>query len=235
MKARRLNEYGLDEFRRFVSDLRNGGSMNTPTGLLSSEASSEHVDINLELDDTVFGSRYELGVWLTDRLDEEAAGHLVGDAGFWSALALYWFDQLCPVKQGGTRKPAMVYNYILSENYNHRPRHAIYTTWQLVSQYGQDARFMLSKELPVRGELIEQIMARQYYMGCDGVMRAASKLYYDDEKKTFKKGAAARSTPGCVSRFISWLQQLEINYDLYSMSPDALIDLMPSEFDKFKI
>lgn len=233
MIIRKLNEHGLDEFRRFINDLRNGGIQNTPTGLLSSDEASEALAFQLELDERIFASRYELGVYLTEILGSVKVQSLMGDTGFWSAMALYWFDQLCPAKPDGSRKPTMVYNYILSDNYNHRPRHAIFTTWQLVSRYGKDARFLLSRELPVRGELIEQIMARQYYMGCEGVIRAASKLYYDPERRTFKKGAAGRTSPGCVYRFISWLQQLEINYDLFSMLSDDLLELLPAEFNRF--
>jgi len=233
MKIRKLNQHGINEFSRFISDLRNGGKQNTPTGLLTSDESSEPLDFELELDAKAFASRYELGEYLTDKLASIDSQLIMGDIGLWSALALYWFDQLSPVKADGIRKPAMVYNYVLSENYNHRPRHAIFTTWQLVSKYGEDARFLLSKELPVRGELIEQIMARQYYLGCEGVMKTASKLYYDPDNKTFKKGSAGRASAGCVYRFVSWLQQLEINYDLFSMKSSDLITLLPTEFDRF--
>lgn len=234
MIIRALNDHGLDVFRRFINDLRDGEQQNTPTGLLTSNQSSEALPFELDIDDRKFENRYELGVYLDEKLKTLDLQQVMGNTGFWSALALYWFDQLCPEKSGAARKPAMVYNYILSDNYNHRPRHAIFTTWQLVSQYGEDARFLLGKALPVRGELTEQIMARQYYLGCEGVIRAASRLYYDTDTKTFKRGAAARKSAGCVSRYLSWLQQLEINYDIFSMNKHELSSLMPKEFDRFK-
>ena len=235
MIIRKLNERGLEEFSQFINSLRQGSKQNIPIGLLTSEVSSEPLSISLELDkDKSFNNRYELGVYLTKKFHDINIQPLIGDIGFWSALALLWFDQLCPEKPDGSRKPSMVYNYVMSNNYNHRPRHAIFTTWQLVDRYKEDARFLLSKELSVRGELIEQIMARQYYMGCEGVMRIASKLYYDPERGTFKKGSAGRTSPGCVYRFINWLQQLEINFDLFSMSSNDLMGLLPKEFDRFK-
>ncbi len=234
MIIRKLNQHGLDEFTRFINELRNGSKMNTPVGLLSNDEFSEVLDFELDIDNRVFESRYELGVYLVEKLKSTDSRLLLGDCGLWSALALVWFDQLCPEKADDSRKPAMSYNYVLSENYNHRPRHAIFTTWQLVNKFGEDSRFLLSKALPVRGELIEQIMARQYYLGCEGVMKTASKLYYDPENKTFKKGSAGRTSAGCVYRFISWLQQLEINYDLFSMESDDLATLLPKEFDRFK-
>ncbi len=230
MIVRKLNEHGLEEFGQFINNLRNGGNQNTPTGMLASDETSDAMDFELELGVISFSNRYELGVYLTKKMGSIETQLFIGDAG----LALYWFDQLCPVKPDGSRKPAMVYNYVLSENYNHRPRHAILTTWQLVSRYGEVARFLLSRELPVRGELIEQLMARQYYLGCEGVMRAASKLYYDPERGTFRKGSTGRTSPGCTYRFISWLQQLEVNYDLFTMTEEDLLSILPSEFNKFR-
>jgi len=234
MKIRKLNESGIKEFERFIVSLRSGGQQNTPDYLLTDPATSEPLEWDVEIEKVEFTNRYELGVYLADKLTAIDAHEIMGDSGFWSALALFWFDQLCPAKADGSRKPSMVYNYILSENYNHRPRHAIFTTWQLVDRYGESSRYLLSRELPVRGELIEQLMARQYFLSCEGIMEAASKLYYDPDRKTFKKGSAGRTSAGCVYRFVNWLQQLEINYDLFSISSDDLISLMPKEFERFK-
>lgn len=234
MKMRKLNKSGIKEFERFIGNLRGGGQQNTPDYLLTDPSTSEPFEWDVELEQCAFATRYELGVYLAEKLKGVDAYKIMGDSGFWSALALFWFDQLCPQKVDGSRKTSMVYNYVLSENYNHRPRHAIFTTWQLVDLYGDFSHFLLSRELPVRGELIEQLMARQYFLSCAGVMQAASTLYYDPDRKTFKKGSAGRTSAGCVYRFVNWLQQLEINYDLFSISSDDLVGLMPKEFDRFK-
>lgn len=233
MKIRKLNKSGLKEFERFIDNLRSGGKQNTPDYLLTDPSTSEPLNWDLDLERIEFANRYELGVYLIEKFNSVDVQKLIGDSGFWSALALFWFDQLCPLKADGSRKPSMVYNYVLSENYNHRPRHAIFTTWQLVDLYKEDSYFLLSRDLPVRGELIEQLMARQYFLSCAGVMRAASKLYFDTERKTFKKGAAGRTSAGCVYRFVNWLQQLEINYDLFSIDRDDLLGLIPKEFNRF--
>ncbi len=234
MKIRKLNKAGLKEFERFITNLRNGGQQNTPAYLMTDPSTSESLGWDLDLTKSEFSNRYELGMYLAEKLADKDIQLVIGDSGFWSSLALFWFDQLCTQKTDGSRKPSMVYNYILSENYNHRPRHAIFTTWQLVDLYGEFSHYLLSRGLPVRGELIEQLMARQYFLSCEGVIQAASTLYFDPERQTFKKGAAGRTSAGCVYRFVNWLQQLEINYDLFSISSDDLIDLMPKEFERFK-
>lgn len=234
MIDRRLNDAGLIEFGKFIQELRDGGTPSTPHYLLNENSTSEPLGEKLAVEQAEFENRYEWGLHLASVLSETDAARFLGDRGFWSGLALFWFDQLCPTKDDGSRKPSMEYNYILSENYNHRPRHAVFTTWQLVSRYGEDAIFLLSGPLPVRGELVEQLMARQYLLSCEGAIRTANQLYYDPERNTYKKGAAARKSAGCIARYISWMDQLKVNYDLFAMSLDDFFSLMPAEFDRFR-
>lgn len=233
MIERKLNEAGMTEFENYILELRNGGTASTPHYLLVEESTSELLAEPVSVENIMFETRYELGEHLVEVLGAGGNQYL-GDRGFWTGLALFWFDQLCPTKDDGTRKPSKEYNYVLSENYNHRPRHAIFTTWQLVSRYGEDAKFLLGGALPVRGELAEQLMARQYLLSCEGVIRTASQLYYDPERNTYKKGAAARKSAGCIARYISWMDQLKINYDLFAMTTEDFFSLMPAEFERFR-
>lgn len=233
MKIRKLNEYGCNEFTRYIFRLRDGSIENFPEWMLTHADTSEEIPDDIEIGTPAFGSRYEMGKYLTDLFEGAEFQKYIGDRGFWSWLGLYWFEQLCPLKRDKQRNASMPYNYVLSNDYKHRYRHAVYITWQLVSRYSTDSRFLLCKEMPVRGELIEQLMARQDILSMSGVMKLASWLYTNSETGHFKKGAASRKTGGCVSRFISFLQQLELTYDLYMISPDELQKLLPSEFNRF--
>ncbi len=233
MINRKLTNTGIHEFSKFIEHLRSGDTGNTPYYLLRDNETSEPLSYSIDVEDIEFESRYEFGVYLVEKLNAIERHVLYSDDNLWTTLGLFWFDKLCPVKKDGSRKPAMVYNYVLSRDYRHRPRHAAFTTWMLVELYGEDAMFLLSRGMPVRGELIEQIMGRQNYVSRKGVIQAASKLYTDPEKKTFKKGSTSRSTPGCVARFIAWLNQIDLNYDLFEMSSDQIIKIMPKEFDRF--
>jgi len=120
----------------------------------------------------------------------------------------------------------------MSEDYKRRYRHAIYVTWQLVQSHGENAKFMLFKEPSIRGEITEQFMARQYYLSCDGVIEAAKKIYWDDEVGALKRGSGGKSR-GSPRRFIAWLQQIEVTYDLFSLSGEQLLRLIPTEFQRF--
>jgi len=173
-----------------------------------------------------------MGVYLTGLFKDQGIQTYMGDSGFWSWLALLWFDQLCPAKKD-VRKPSMDYNYILSNDFKHRPRHAIYMTWQLVNRYGKDAMYLLCKEMPTRGEAMEQMMARQEILSCEGIVRLGSKLYLDPQTGMQKKGTGGKGA-GSVRRYVTWLNQLKLTYDLYSLSPEDLEQLLPPEFERFR-
>lgn len=232
-KARRLNEEGLAAFEQHIRELREGKKYETPVHLLTDDRYSEHLQFDVEVDQQEFSTRYDLGIYLKEVLPENEAQTLLGDRGFWSWLALYWFDQLCPLQANGSRKPSQPYNYILSPNYNHRPRHALMTTWMLVSRHGANAYFLLSKKPHERGELIEQLAARQYLINCRGVIEAASRLYFDSKRKTFKRGSTSQKRKGNIRRFVVYLQQLDLTYDLGSITGDMLVSLLPDEYSAF--
>ena len=233
MKIRKLNEKGVEQFETYIDNLRRGIDQNFPGFLLESSEFSEKIELDIEVDaNRQFESRYELGVYLVDLFKSQPIQTYMGDQGFWSWLALLWFMQLCPKKKG-KMKPSKPYNYILSRFFRHRPRHAVYMTWQLVNLHGDKSIFMLGKEPSTRGELTEQLMARQEILYSSSVMELADCLYCDRERKTFKRGVTTRDKGGTVTRLIHLLDQIRLNFDIYSIGSDDLKEMLPKEFDRF--
>ena len=230
---RRLNENGLKFFQDYIGRIAAGEKGDPPLAILTDDNWSEPADLNMEVENRTFATRYEMGEYLKDLFGGISAQQIISDTGLWSWLALFWFDQLCPAKADGSRKPSKPYNYILSPNYNHRPRHALRTTWQLVNEYGETARFLLSKGPNERGELLEQLAARQFFIGCRGIIEAASCLYSDPARDSFKVGSTSQKRRGNIRRFISYLQQLELTYDLYTLPGDTIITMLPGEYSGF--
>ena len=226
---RRLNDEGLNTFEKYINERvcnKNPASVNF---LLEDERFSESLVLDIKIENRAFETRYDMGQYLTEIFGLIDMQPFLGDRGIWSWIALFWFDQLCLPNA----KPSKPYNYILSSNYNHRPRHAIFTTWMLVNRYKERSRFLLSKAPDKRGELIEQLAARQHLINCKGVMLAADRLYSDNKQKTFKKGSTSRTRRGNVDRFIKYLQQLELTYDLGTITEDALTSMLPDEYSAF--
>lgn len=231
----RLNELGMEKFSAYIRDLRSNPEVETPLFLLENPETSAPSGINADFENRKFQSRYECGEYIASILAGVDTRDIQDDAGFWSALALLWFDQLCKVDKKGNKKPAMVYHYVLdTQDYRYNYRHAIRMSWMLANRYGENSRFLLSKDMTVRGEIIEQFMGRQDFYSCDSVFHTANKLYFDKDANIFKKGAASRTGAGCISRYINWLQQVSQNFDLHLISSDKLYEMLPGEFNKFK-
>jgi hypothetical protein len=231
---RRLNEKGLKFFQDYIGRIAGGEKNDPPIAILTDDNWSESVDLNLDVDGSrTFTTRYEMGEYLVQLFDGINPQVVIADTGLWSWLALLWFNQLCPAKADGSRKPSKPYNYILSPNYNHRPRHALRTTWQLVSGYGEAAHFLLSKGPNERGELLEQLAARQFFIGCKGIIETASQLYSDPARNTFKVGSTSQKRRGNIRRYINYLQQLELTYDLYTLPRNEIINMLPAEYSGF--
>lgn len=234
VEVRRLNDQGVEAFENYIRELSADGGLIVPVGILTDDRTSEPLDIELRLDENArFDTRYDMGVYLVELLKNVRSQQLLGDVGFWTWLALHWLDQLCPLDSKGKRKPKKPYNYVLSPNWKHRPRHALYTTWMLVANHGENALFMLSKKPSDRGELIEQLAARQYLMACPGVIEAAHRIYYDPDRRTFKRGSTSQTKGGNIRRFVSYLQQLDLTYDLGSITADSLLGILPNEYSGF--
>jgi hypothetical protein len=233
VKAMRLNQSGQRDFARMVESMRLGQVAKKPQQILNDQYAVAQLTFELEVKEGGFKSRFEIGGHLAEVLQPFDRSLYIGDRGFWDWLALLWFDDLCPVKTDGTRqRPSAVANYLMSEDYKRRYRHAVFVTWQLVDLHGSDVEFLLFKEPSVRGELTEQFMARQFYLSCNGIVKAAKKLYWDEDTSKLKKGAGSK-THGSARRFVAWMQQLEVTYDLFSMTDQQLLDLIPAEFRRF--
>ncbi len=233
---RRLNEEGIRQFGDFIAG---GASGPAPRVLLSNPATSEPVSPTIKLDRTDFPSRYEFGVYLSKILQPLDAAAISRDQGFWSAAALFWFDQICPVNAAGVREPDKDYRYILSRDYRHYYRHAVRSAWDLVRLHGVNARILLvsPKErvhpLSVHGEILEQVGGRQQILGSRPIVAVAAKLYLDEITARPKTGVAG-SGRGSARRFGLVLRQFDLTWDPESMPANSMIDILPAEFDRWK-
>lgn len=79
--------------------------------------------------------------------------------------------------------------------------------------------------------LYQEIAGRQDLIVSRGVIEALNLLYLDPVRGMPKRGASAIDQPGTVRRLVRVLQQLDLTYDIHGMSGQAIVDLLPPEFD----
>ncbi|EKF42413.1 hypothetical protein NA8A_10138 [Nitratireductor indicus C115] len=235
-KFRKLNEAGIAAFTDYIRD---GAEGPPPYHLLESPETSAPLDFHIEPGTGQFDDRYMFGVYLNTLLKQFDAAAISGDKGLWSALALHWFDRLCPPDAGGNRSPKQEYLYALSSDYRHYYRHLVRSPWQLVKDHGEASRFLLiaprksAHPLSVHGEILEQFGGRQQVLGSRPIIKAANKLYFDNGKSRPRTGVAGNGR-GSARRFGLVLRQLDLTYDPECMADSAFIGILPDEFEKWR-
>lgn len=233
---RKLNDEGQ---RRLSEWLLAGAGGAIPSGLLVDPETSDPLPVVIRPESRLFADRFEFGQYLGEllaRLDITTISH---DRGLWSALALFWFDQLCPPSEAGERKVEKEYRYILSSDFRHYYRHLVRSPWQLVRDHGEHAKFVLlppaESPYPLRrhGEVLEQLGGRQAVLRSRPIIAEASRLYSDPRTGRPLKGVSG-SGKGSVRRLALVLQQFDLTFDPDSMQKGQLLKLLPSEFDRWK-
>ena len=92
---------------------------------------------------------------------------------------------------------------------------------------------VLATRVESPGEVVEQLASRQDFVRSPGIMAAATTLYFDPDTASLRKGAAGKDTAGSSRRFVPFVQQLDLTYDLYTLSKERFLEMLPAEYDRF--
>jgi len=96
------------------------------------------------------------------------------------------------------------------------------------------AMSILCQDIKRPGEIVGQIQGTEdlaYSVGAE----VATKLYYDPTIKQIKPGAGGKG-PGSARRLAAaYLNQIRVTIDFKGMDADAIIGMLPAEFDRFKL
>jgi len=238
MKIRNLTDKGIQQFRDYLAELRHGSKTPPPDSLLENPEFSAPLKGDAEVEQRPFRTRLELAHYLDQALDGIYHDRLENDVQLWSWLSLYYFDQVCPVEENGLRKPGRDYRHILEPGYPYGHRHLLAGTYLVYTVYGLEenlSRLLLWTPLHLESRFHHQLAVRQTLITNKGILTAVDKLYFNESESQPKRGALLeKSSPGTLARFIDIVQQLDLTYDLYSMSGEEIIALLPPEFDKWK-
>ena len=238
MKIRKLTDKGIQRFRDYLAELRQGSQAPPPATLL------EHADFSIpiggeaEIEPRAFNNRLDLACYLDQVLDGIFADNLQDDVHLWSWLSLYFFDQVCPVEENGLRKPGRDYRHILEPGYPYGHNHLLAGTYLVFSVYGLGenlSRLLLWTPPNLESDFHHKLASRQTFITNKGLLEAVDKLCFNAPEAKPKKGALVKkNAPGTLQRFIDVIQQLDLTYDLYSLSGEQILALLPPEFDKWK-
>ena len=221
---RRLNAKGIAAFRQYLASIRAGSEFQSSPALLYVDDFSVPIKPRVDVEQREFKNKMEAAKYLNEALENVAL-----DTPLWSWLALFYFDQLAPIREDGKRRPREDYHYIPTDQ---RPeRHLLAGPYKLYKLHGEHARVLLHPPVHQHGRFIFDLDYRRDLLTNRGLIQVVDDLYWNPKTKRPRRGATSDDRPGSLRRLIAVVQQFELNYDLYGMSAAEIRALLPAEFD----
>jgi hypothetical protein len=228
---RKLNRKGIAAFREYLASIRAGAEFQPSPALLYVDDFSIPVRPRIEVEPRVLKTKLGAAKYLTALLEPLEGPSLSADDELWSWLALFFFDQLSPVR-GGKRRPREDYHYIPSSR---RPqRHLLAGAYRLYRLHGEHARVLLHPSVHQHGRFLFDLDYRRDLLTNRGLIEVVDRLYWNPATSRPKRGSASDNQPGSLRRLIAVVQQLDLNYDLYGMSAQEIEALLPAEFEAWR-
>lgn len=233
-KIRILNKEGIEEFKKYINRLNDENHRELPE--LDDKKYSNQYEKDIEIDENKkFESRLDLGAYLSEIFNShnikknEVVGQ--GKEGLWTWLAYVWFDQITNNKSNLGR----LERYICDQRWHRYYVHMILGAYYIYESLGRErAKLFLSTPPYVIHDLNDHLGCYQYIVGYPNIVDVALRLYWDDKENKPKSGIGNKNKPGNIRRFPNIIRQLHLNYDLYSMPPEKILQLLPQEFDHWK-
>lgn len=229
-----LTDQGTTEFRAYLRRVREGAAEPPPFELLNSPGGSAELPVVIWIEQAHLATKQAAAEYLNALLKPLDPRQVIRNAGLWSWLALFFFDQLAPPNRDGSRKLLKENLYAYSENPRLEYRHLLYGPYRVHQLHGENARFLFNKPVSVWSDLEEQLGGVQEIIRAPQGLSVVANLYYDPAQDRAKRGVTNRKKPGTVRRLRTVIQQLDLTYDLYSMKAEEILGLLPPEFDRFK-
>jgi hypothetical protein len=236
---RRFNESGLAAMGEALDRLDLGEDVDIQT-LLVDPALTETLSGIPTVEIKPFANRREAGEFFHHLLKpfEPQIGDIERDRGLWAWLALVWIDVLAPVDPStGRRTMKDRARWIpVVDDYRKYYRHLLAGPYRIYRAHHEDVdRAMAVLATPVQspGEVVEQFASRQEIITNPNLMSAITALYYNPATRSLKRGAGGKGG-GSSRRLADVLLQFDMTWDVYGMTRDEVINLLPQEFAKFK-
>lgn len=230
-EVRSFNKSGLRAFEEFLSLRRDGLLHVDASDLLNDVSLTDPLAVNVEPRE--FATRRSAAEYLHFKLADIPAEKLRKDAGLWSWLSLFYFDQVCP-EIDGERKIRNDYTYIFKpDESRYYYRHLLFIAWYVLQVAPHHNRLFLDQSVYRLDKYTSEVFKRLYVTRVPCAFEVLERLYWDGETNAPRKRMVS---PGKIvagnlmHRFPTRIRQLEKTYDLLSLTADQLIELLGQEF-----
>ena len=240
---------GIQEAKEYLSILRDGKRLRTwekdLDELLSDPVNVTPVYPEVRVQRRPFANRREAGQYLQPRLSPLGVGRITGNHALWSWLGMFYLGQASFQDLMGNPQPsASDAAYILDPQRESMSttghRHRLLAAYEIFVRHDEKAWCMLDQPLRNMERFTLRLFAAPILFNAVGIIELAHLLYADPKTRRYKPGFAGAGkkggshNPGTLPRLIDVLNQLYMTYDVYGMTAQQLLDILPPEFDGWK-
>ena len=239
IEVRRMNEKSQDAFLSIVR-AKETDILKKVDEILYDDNLSEKVLVDgatVEIEIEYFHRRFEMAqhLWRWFGHGEILASY-AGDKAIWNWISAAWMRTL--IEDSGESSSAVLgkqeERWLLTSNTLRYHRHLVsgpFFAYEANFASPNKAMCMLATPVISPGELVERIAGKRS-LSIGSVCHLATLLYFDSDTDELRKGHT--SSPGNPKAFSYYFSQLDINVDYLGMDVGILLDLLPSNFDRWK-
>jgi hypothetical protein len=224
-----FTETGMSLFEKVCTNQLNEDAIDLLDGSIM-----EPVQGTLDFSPKPYATAKELASDVLTALGTQPVGGLLHRPGIWAWLAFILRDSLFPENRSGMREFKEVHRWYPSDpnDWQKAQRHLVRMPVLLLSSLGKNADHLLASPPSVLPEIREQLTSQQD-MFSPGFQAVARALYFDDEQKKLKRGSGSKGAGG-PRRLATVRKQLDVTWDLYEVSSERLVWMLPKDFDRFR-
>lgn len=233
---RQLTMAGIAEAQEFLAHLREhpDADRTPPEDLLFGDRCSAPFDSEPQIMvvPRTFATRREAGAYLSPLL-RPVSLRLLEDAGVWSWLGMFYLKHIAPPTLSPNNMTLIFESAVetSSTGRSHQQvyRHYLWGSWQIYERHGESAAFLLDQRISSWDDLSQRSFGTRRVFTSRGVVQVMLRLYTAGSKK--KRGYV--HSQGGLRHLLRVLPQLELTYDVYGIEPEALLRVLPKEFQRW--
>lgn len=232
VEAREFTVRGIARARRFLDEVRAepSGSLTPPQNLLAGGPFSRPFPNAPKVARRSFATRRDVGEYLSPKLAPIKL-QIADRTSFWSWLGIFYFEDVVRVANGSARLARRDEMFVIDPrdplSRRHQHRHCLRAAWQLYETHEEEAAFLLEQAPATLGTIANTVLGSQRIFNSVGLVPLIMRLYTNGTRQ--KRGFEDR--PGGIKHLMRVLDQLERTYDVYDMSLQALLRILPPEFE----
>ncbi len=233
-QARTLTDTGIRRAQAVLRDIRDHPErpLKVPNAVLYGDDCSRSLNDAPAVEHHQLTTRRDAAEYLmalTPPLDQR----LVDDWHFWSWLGLFHVEDILHTPERRGRMSREVETFVVDptvkQSLRSDYRNYLWAAWRLHQRFGDDMSFLLDRDMMEIGDIVRRITNSPRVFNSTGVAELIVRLYSDGPRP--KRGHV--SQPGGLNHLLRVLPQLELTHDVYGMTPDALLRILPRPVQKW--